>query len=268
MIKKIVLVATFFIFNNVNSQNDIIDTTKYKIVYNLIYQQDSTNIASKREEKMVLFIGKKYSLFQSENSRFNDSLVNYYTQSTKLNEQTALNTMLSVKKKSRFNFKILKSPNTMLVFDKIFSDKFIYKDEEKLNWKILNETKQINNYLCQKAITHFAGRNYVAWFTSKIPINDGPYKFRGLPGLIIKIQDTKKQYVFELLSLKKYNSSFLFDVKGIQMVTKEAYFKAYNDFKNNFIKQLEQRGIVFDKSNANQVNQSIRKRRNNEIEID
>ena len=268
MIKKIVLVATFFIFNNANSQNKIIDATKYKIVYNLIYQQDSTNIASKREEKMVLLVGKNYSLFQSENSRFNDSLVNYYTQNTKLDEQTALNTMLSVKKKSKFYFKILKTPTEIMVLDRIFSDKFIYKDEEKLNWKILNETKQINNYLCQKATTHFAGRNYVAWFTNEIPINDGPYKFRGLPGLIIKIQDTKKQYNFELLSFKKYNSSFSFDVKGIQIVTKKEYFRAYNDFKNNFIEQLEQRGITFDKSNANQVNQSIRKSRNNEIEID
>jgi len=267
MIKKIVLVVTFFIFNNANSQNKIIDSTKYKIVYNLIYQQDSTDITSKREEKMVLFIGKKYSLFQSENSRFNDSLKKSFYNS-KNDIQIVVNSVLTLRRKSRFNFKILKSPNTILVFDKIFSDKFIYKDEEKLNWKILNETKQINNYLCQKATTHFAGRDYVAWFTNKIPINDGPYKFRGLPGLIIKIQDTKKQYNFELLSFKKYNSSFSFDVKGIQMVTKKAYFKAYNDFKSNFIEQLEQRGITFDKSNASQVNQSIRKRRNNEIEID
>ncbi|WP_245539702.1 hypothetical protein [Riemerella columbina] len=32
---------------------------------------------------------------------------------------------------------------------------------------------------------------------------DGPYKFTGLPGLILKVEDAKKQFLFEAVALKK-----------------------------------------------------------------
>ena len=43
----------------------------------------------------------------------------------------------------------------------------------------------------------------MAWFTSEIPISEGPWKFHGLPGLIVKLHDTKRHYEFELVSFKK-----------------------------------------------------------------
>jgi GLPGLI family protein len=58
----------------------------------------------------------------------------------------------------------------------------------EINWNIDNKAiKKINGYTCNKAITKFRGREYEAWFTTQIPINFGPFKFNGLPGLIISI---------------------------------------------------------------------------------
>src|SRR5690606_23193830 len=107
----------------------------------------------------------------------------------------AITKSLAIRKKSRFNFKILKSNFKTLVFDSYFSDKFIYEDVEELNWKITKEKRIINEYNCVLAQVTFAGRNYNAWFTNEIPINDGPYKFKGLPGFIVKIEDDQRQYV-------------------------------------------------------------------------
>lgn len=53
-------------------------------------------------------------------------------------------------------------------------------------------------YTCTKAITTFRGREYVAWFTDDIPIQNGPWKFCGLPGLIVKVNDTQNNYTYEL----------------------------------------------------------------------
>jgi len=267
MLKSVSFLLLFFVLNLVNGQNEIHDATLYKADYLLTYLQDTTNQNSKSEEVMSLIIGKSYSLFQSENTRFNDSLIVNLSTNAKYDPQMAVNIAMASKKSTIFNFKIYKQKQELLVFDKIFSDKFIYKEPIKLKWEIIENTMQINGYLCQKATTTFAGRNYVAWFSNTIPINDGPYKFKGLPGLIIKIYDTKKQYVFELLSLKTYKSNFSLDLKSAQNVTKTEYFKAYNDFKNDIIGQLEQRGITFDNSNAEQVKQSIKKSRANEIEL-
>ncbi|RYF22834.1 MAG: GLPGLI family protein [Flavobacteriales bacterium] len=71
----------------------------------------------------------------------------------------------------------------------------------KLNWQLEEGTDTIATYICQKATLKFRGRNYIAWFAPDIPINDGPWKFSGLPGLILKIEDTDLLYSFTLIGM-------------------------------------------------------------------
>jgi GLPGLI family protein len=75
-------------------------------------------------------------------------------------------------------------------------------------WTTSNERQTILSYDCQKATTTFRGRDYCAWFTTDIPVYNGPWQFGGLPGLILKIHDVNENFVFECtgieyLSLKK-----------------------------------------------------------------
>lgn len=70
------------------------------------------------------------------------------------------------------------------------------------NWKILNETKKIDTYLCQKAIGTCKGRNYTVWFCSDIPFPFGPWKLGGLPGLIMEAEDGSKQIVFKFKKIE------------------------------------------------------------------
>lgn len=73
----------------------------------------------------------------------------------------------------------------------------------KQQWTLKEEQQTIHGYRCQKATCHWRGRDYEAWFTSEIPIQRGPWKFGGLPGLIVKIYDAKKEYNFELVKLER-----------------------------------------------------------------
>lgn len=75
-----------------------------------------------------------------------------------------------------------------------------------MQWTLKDEKQTICGYLCQKATCHWRGRDYVAWFTSTIPLRSGPWKFGGLPGLIMKIYDTKHLYTWEAVSVE--NGSF------------------------------------------------------------
>ncbi|MFC3160143.1 GLPGLI family protein [Chryseobacterium arachidis] len=63
----------------------------------------------------------------------------------------------------------------------------------------MDETKVINTVNCKKAEVTFKGRNWIAWYSPEIPLSYGPYKFSGLPGLIIKITDDKGEFDFELV---------------------------------------------------------------------
>ena len=114
----------------------------------------------------------------------------------------------------------------------------MYTEEFPLqSWKIEPETQIVCGYECQKAVCHWRGRDYVAWFTSAIPVSAGPWKFGGLPGLIMKISDSKNDYSWEAVAVnkgsfpiygerrKKYVKSTREKVQKLQRELNENYFK-------------------------------------------
>ena len=86
-----------------------------------------------------------------------------------------------------------------------------YNDDTKFDWKISTDKEKIGEYNTQKATLDFGGRKWTAWFTPDLPFQDGPYKFHGLPGLIVKIEDDGKNYSWELKGNKKVKD---FPVEG------------------------------------------------------
>ncbi|MGZ5192347.1 MAG: GLPGLI family protein [Kaistella sp.] len=118
-----------------------------------------------------------------------------------------------------------------------------YNDDTKLNWKISNEKAKIGSYNAQKATTEFGGRTWNAWFSSDIPLQDGPYKFHGLPGLIVKVEDEGKNYSWELKGNKKVENfneiTYLESISPggsggkVQEVSREKFEKTFNDYKKD-----------------------------------
>ncbi len=79
-----------------------------------------------------------------------------------------------------------------------------YKEEPAdFSWKLLPETDSVLWYPCQKAQTEYRGRVYDAWYCVSMPVDAGPYKFCGLPGLILKVADTAGDYCWEAVGIEK-----------------------------------------------------------------
>ncbi len=76
--------------------------------------------------------------------------------------------------------------------------------EESIQWKIESETKTLNNYNLQKATAMFEGRELTAWFTTETKISTGHYRLGGLPGAILYVEDSQKDFVYKS-NLKKTN---------------------------------------------------------------
>ena len=72
-------------------------------------------------------------------------------------------------------------------------------------WQILPETKELLGYGCQLATCDFRGRQWYAWFSPDIPINEGPWKLFGLPGLVLEAWDSKKHYAYKAVGLYTKN---------------------------------------------------------------
>lgn len=126
------------------------------------------------------------------------------------------------------------------------TDFFVLETNDKINWNLTSETKKDGNYNLQKAATNFGGRNWTAWFTKDIMINEGPYKFRGLPGLIFEVEDDKDQFSFKLvksLNLKETykTNEFLESFAGKKPIpiTEKIYFKKQLELYNDPLNDLK-----------------------------
>ena len=76
---------------------------------------------------------------------------------------------------------------------------------EKMEWKILKEQQKIGEFNTQKAETNFAGRKWIAWFTSDIPFQDGPVQIPWTSWFNCKIESADKTHSMELKGVKKTN---------------------------------------------------------------
>lgn len=105
------------------------------------------------------------------------------------------------------------------VEEEIFGKEFLIVEPlEKLDWKLINETKKIGDYNCFKAeliipVSERQRKEYedflkkeevkpslfkmeepkdkvvIAWYAPEIPVSFGPNNYWGLPGLILEIND-------------------------------------------------------------------------------
>lgn len=115
----------------------------------------------------------------------------------------------------------------------------VYENLPKMKWLFLKGDKKFNNLNCKKAQTTFRGRTYIAWYTLEIPVSIGPWKFNGLPGLILSIEDSEKVYKWEIKKInypykeKKLNLAENFSKR---FKNKKVSFKEYDKIYVNAIK--------------------------------
>lgn len=79
---------------------------------------------------------------------------------------------------------------------------YTFTDNVAFEWHLTEETRLIGELLCKKATTSFRGRKYQAWYCPEIKSKSGPWKFFGLPGLIIEVSDQSNDVNIKFLSLK------------------------------------------------------------------
>ena len=271
MVKKLGLVLLLLVFvEGFFGQRRVdVDVVESRYVYLLTSQVDSLNNQNKSEEYFVLERGKDKSQFMSLNSYKRDSIMMGMLNNA---EAGQLKIDLSNVPKTAFSYRIIKdkAKNQVNFYDKIVRNNFVYEENLNFKWKIIEEKKNIGSLKCQAALISYGGRDYKAWFTNDIPVSEGPYKFYGLPGLIVEIEDSKKHYKFELLSYKNLanNNPLWIDEKraNAKKISKSDFYKALKSTQENFISEISKSGFTLDTNVEGKVKDNM-KRRNNPIEL-
>lgn len=202
---KSLLLSFLFLFlvkTSVFAQEDY--PTDYKIQYELTFKIDSLNMERTDTEKMYLFAGSNYGVFMNQARAMKDEQMEKLQQKYGSNVQVKFG--VNNNKSQDLNKVIFTNYQTgqVKVLQEISDKDYVYVEPATMDtWEIGEETKEFMGYTVQKAMIDFAGRHYEAWFTMEVPISDGPYLFRGLPGLIVEIYDTQNHYHFKMLALEK-----------------------------------------------------------------
>ncbi len=236
-----------------------------KVNYSLEWQQDSLSPDLLRQADMILLIGKSKSEYLDQTQYLFDSIMRTISNVEEF-QVFALNPMIPFPSFSTIVYKNIPK-GEITVTDHVIGSSYIYTENLDLfNWKLTGRTDTILSYTVQEAITNFGGRTWVAWFTPDIPYSDGSYKFNGLPGLILKIHDTHKHYIFDLLSIEKPGYELMIDRTERDFVetTKQGFFQAEDAFRDDIISRARNAGL------NNEEQQAVARRmaeRNNPIEL-
>ena len=211
--------AQVFISNNMSVQRPakILDNALLQAVYKASSVGDSSNLDRVAVDTMILQVGSnRISKFFAD-TRVRDSIL----QAQIGQRLAAMNTTgvnVSVRNvgsapsgssggNQSIVFKNYPS-GSFTVTDRIMMDDYTYTEPYvEIEWEILPDTDTLLSYPCQKAVATFRGRSYEAWFAPAIPLNDGPWKFNGLPGLILKVSDTRQHYIFECIGLEQTSAA-------------------------------------------------------------
>ena len=234
MKKIFVLIIFSFAFVFLMAQNQ-------RFVYEYYFKMDSLNRHLVNKEIMNLDITKDGSQFYSALLLSRDSL--FHAEFEKGRATNSMTIDMRKVKKSKVNFRVSKIyPSYESTFHTILNaENVALKEVSKMNWEILPEISVIKGFKVQKATTNFGGRKWIAWFTNEVQIQDGPYKFCNLPGLILNVEDEKSDHVFKFIGNHKIiETKELSDIKRTQIfVTKEKFNQLWNEYKNDPAKNIK-----------------------------
>ena len=65
----------------------------------------------------------------------------------------------------------------------------------EIQWTLSDDTLRVGDYLCQKATATFRGLTWQVYYTEEIPSSAGPWRLRGLPGLIVRAESGAHTFV-------------------------------------------------------------------------
>ena len=192
---------------------NILDTVVFRVSYRLTYVSETSRANHKKTQELELLLGKRYEQFRVDTEGYDKAY--------------------STPKGCGFNISGDGLGASVFILDRTAGRRQAFikgiapsvlsyiETATQPKWKIGGETQNILGYTCQKAVTQYLGRRYTAWFTTEIPVSSGPWKLGGLPGLILKVWDSKHEYEFEatLIENKPKFSTMIKSIKGRYVTT-------------------------------------------------
>lgn len=156
-----------------------------------------------------------------------------------------------------------KSDNAFFIKDKIENTAFfnerilnqnVYVSDSiyLMRWELLNDTINILNQKCLSAKTVFRGRKYIAYYSQKYRTDEGPWKFGGLPGLILSIKSEDNFIEWNAIKIiENYSQKIIpINVSDYKFIGWSEFVTQYKQTIEKFIKATRSSGKVANEMSA------------------
>ena len=214
----------------------VLDSAYLRVYYAMDYLPDPAKASKGKHADTFLQAGKIVSRFMDYN-RFRVESVNDASVKAGKSSVAVMSAMMNLFSKVNLDGPsniIMGYPKDKITFQRhVVLQDYEYKEAvPQFKWVLIQGDTIIKGYPCKKATCTYRGRDYIAWYAEKIDLPLGPYVFRGLPGLIFQIKDTKGHYIFSLSGLeevKKYDPIYLW-TQDIIPSTRKRVRKIYKNY--------------------------------------
>lgn len=170
-------------YDTAEPPSELLDTTQFVVSYRMLYRQRPEN-EHPMEDLLLLQIGRNVTKFYSYKTWQTDSLVRVTPP-----EQVMANLGSFHGGVQDVLFRDA-AAGRLTHTDQIGMDHLLYTEPlPDCGWELTDGERTILGYACRRAACTFRGRSYEAWYTPEIAVSCGPWKFGGLPGLILAVRD-------------------------------------------------------------------------------
>jgi GLPGLI family protein len=188
------------------------DSAQAMVHYKFTHVRDTLNRDKPYTENMILFVGQNASSYKSYDRKLQNDLIKKQIQEQMAAASGGGPANISIKRGgpgggTSTEFYQFPNENKLIRKEQLITPYLIEEPFPAIKWKISSDISTISNLHCQKATTHFKGRDYTAWFCPDLPYRSGPWKLNGLPGLIVEAHDVKNDVIFKFDGIEQVTKS-------------------------------------------------------------
>jgi len=178
-----------------------LDTTKLVVLFQYSYPTDNFQDGFQKVKDILCFqVGKKMCKTFSHNLYLWDRNLTYQEENPVRFRMDYINYTIFSNYPTGYTTEENRIPNSRLLQGAIQVVSYT-EPMPTLQWELLESKDSILGYYCQTAKCSFRGREWMVWYTPQIPSTLSVWKFSGLPGLILKAEDSTGDYCFSAIEI-------------------------------------------------------------------
>lgn len=207
--------------------------SNYIVKYDFTFAQDALQPNKLVKDEMILEVSPEGMTYLT-NDLFKSDTTNVDLVAQLQNDPAFLKSLMQNNSSHQYLSMFLPKDSSQYYMQaKVNALIYHFKDEvPNIEWVLIDEEKKILDYKVKKASTTLFNREWIAWYAEDFKSSYGPYKFNGLPGLILELSDIRNHFHFKAKELLFDTISYANTIDRMKVnSTKQEFIDKIKEYK-------------------------------------